>query len=80
MRTRNGKSISAVAIADKNAVCTAKQARDLLENLRQRYQRLTPGERNQVKLFISDLSESRRIMLDMQALITNAFPVRDHAD
>jgi hypothetical protein len=77
MPRRNSKSSFAVAVVDTNAVCTAKQARDLLEDLRKGYQRLTPAERNQMKTFISDLAESGFIMRDKSAvMISNLFPLR----
>ena len=56
MSTRKSKSRFAVKVVEKDAVCTAKQASDLLEDLRRRYQRLNPDDQNQVKIFISDLS------------------------
>jgi len=76
MPIRNNQSSFALEVVSKDAVCTAKQAGDLLEDLRRRYQRLTPAERNQMKLFISGLAESGIVMRNKSAVMTtNVFKV-----
>jgi len=76
MPTRKTKSSFAIAVVETDAVCTAKQASDLLEDLRKHYQGLAPAERNQLKTFISDLAESGLIAHDKQVAISSVFPMR----
>jgi len=76
MPTRKTKSSFAVAVVDTNAVCTANEASNLLEDLRKHYQGLAPEERDQMKTLISDLAESGLIARDKQVALSNVFPVR----
>ena len=73
MARRNSKSRFAIKAVEKDAVCTAKQASDLLEDLRKHYQRLAPAERNQMKTLISDLADSGLIVRDKHVAISTVF-------